>query len=173
MPQSKLKGLAPLGLVILAAVIFFAYMVWAPHENFRLLPDLADRIVFFVAFSIPFLLLGYAVWYWTRWPKSKPEERQEGTKASLTGSILAAASAVLLILLQPMIDTAFHVYSRESLSGGVNLQGLEANWVWAGVLMAIIGVVFGIAGAPRLRRPAVCSLILLPIWGYIALGLLV
>lgn len=164
----------PVWLVAFAGLLFFTYLIWAPHANLRAGPNAADYLMLIILFGSPFLVLAAAVGAWDRWRKLTAEQNQARvrTQVALAGSIMAAGSAILLILLQPMMDLAPAIRPQRSFADVNTVQGLEVHWVWAGVLMAVAGSVCGIAGARKLRRPAILSLILLPVWFYIGIGLL-
>jgi Na+-translocating ferredoxin:NAD+ oxidoreductase RnfA subunit len=79
---------------------------------------------------------------------------------ALAGSILGAASALLLLLLLRFWEMV------------VQHESMAQFWVGAGILMALVGTGCGILGTPRLRIPAILSGLLLPFWGFAAALLL-
>ncbi len=69
---------------------------------------------------------------------------------------MRGASAAMLVLLLPLWSFA------------IEHEKFAAAWVGAGMLMAAAATVCGIAGASRLRWPALASALLLPFWLFMA-----
>ena len=108
--------------------------------------------------GVPFLIFLYNLWSWITWSEVAAEDSRRSGLA-IQGLALGGASAAMLILLLPLWSFV------------IEHEKVAVFWVGAGVLMAAAATVCGIAGAPRLRRAALLSVILLPFWLFAA-GLL-
>ena len=146
------------GLLVAAlAVAFLGYLVWEAHTpgEARTMPD----FLFLLALTgVPFLIFLYNLWSWITWSEVAAEDSRRSGLA-IQGLALGGASAAMLILLLPLWSFV------------IEHEKVAVFWVGAGVLMAAAATVCGIAGAPRLRRAALLSVILLPFWLFAA-GLL-
>jgi len=119
-----------------------------------------DVSLYLAILGIPLAILGYAVWCMGKWGKlSTGASSIMRVRLALAGAILSAASAGLLVVLVPLWSVA------------VEHTRLEVAWVSVGVFTCLAAVTCGVFGAARLRRPAVSSVLLLPVWLAVA-GLL-
>lgn len=162
----------PLRWVGVLALLFSVYVVWSAGSGLlRMAPGPADVLFEVSIWGPPFLLLAYIARSWTRWRKLDLPKAGSGARATIAvvGSLLAAGSAAFLILFRPLEDLLLNL---APLSFWDKLSPVLACWLLAGTLMSLGAVVCGIAGAPRLRRPALLSALLLPIWYAMALILI-
>lgn len=141
-------------IVVLAALVFLGYLIWEAHTPGE--PRTMRDFLFLLAMTgVPFLLFLYHVWSWITWGELASEDSRR-SRLAIHGSAMGGASAALLILLLP------------AWSFVVEHDKLAECWVGAGVLMAVAAAICGIVAAPKLRWPALSSVLLLPFWLFMA-----
>ena len=145
-----------------ATVVFLAYALWAAHTPGE--PRTVRDFLFVIQlFGVPFLVFAYALWSLmdsTGMVSGQDSVNAKRARIALTGAVLGAASAALLLLILPFWDAL------------LNHKRLGELWVITGLFMTTAAILCGILGTSRLRRPAIVSVFLLPFWIFAA-GLLV
>lgn len=118
-------------------------------------PQVKDILFVLAVFGVPYLVFAFIVWT-ARWewrPGARP-------RLAMLGAAAGGASAAMLLLLLPLWSVL------------VGRDALAAGWVIGGVALGLAATVCGIGGAPKLRRPALASVLLLPFWFFAAVLLL-
>lgn len=139
-------------------IVFLTFTLWAAHTPGE--PrTLRDFIFVIELFGIPFLVFAYALW--SLMGSAEIATRQDGDNAprariALTGAILGAASAALLLLIFPFWDVL------------VEREHLAELWIISGLLTTTAAILCGIIGSSQLRRSAILSIVLLPFWIFAA-----
>lgn len=141
--------------IVAASGVAFAASVVAQAHAPGDPPQVRDVLFLLAVFGVPFLVFVFMVWT-TRW------ERTPGVRPrlALIGAVTGYASAAMLLLLLPL----WSVF--------VGRDRLAAGWVIGGLVLALVASICGMAGAPRLRRAALASVLLLPFWFFAAVLLL-
>ena len=140
-------------LVAIAFLIFLSYVAWNAHTPGQ--PrTLKDFLFVLGIFAVPFCVFMYAITSFSSWRDTAAPADEIGLRHRLAiiGSVLGSASAALLLLLLPFWTMA------------VEHQLLEDCWIITGAATAIGAVLCGIVGAPRWRRAALFSILLVPFW---------
>jgi len=145
----------------IAVLIFLLYAGWNAHTPGQ--PRTVKDFLFVLeVFAIPFGVFVYAVSSSFKWQGIAAVGDGVGLRhrIAILGSVLGSASAALLLLFLPLWSIA------------VDHPLLQDCWLVAGVLMSVGAVLCGMVGAPKLRRPGLFSIALLPFWGVLATLLL-
>jgi len=148
-------------LLAIAVLIFLSYAAWNAHTPGQ--PRTVKDFFFILEiFAIPFGVLIYAITAFPNWKAIALAGGDVGLRhrIAMVGSALGSASAALLLLLLPLWSVA------------IEHQALAEYWVITGVVMATGAALCGIVGAPKLRRPAVVTVVLIPFWFLLAIFLL-
>lgn|SRR5262249_30796467 len=154
--DSNRRWLLPIGLLI-----FLSYAAWNARTPGQ--PRTVKDFLFILEiFAIPFVVLIYAITAFPNWKDISVAGAGMGLRhrVAIVGSALGIASAALLLLLLPFWSVA------------IEHQVLAEYWVIAGILLATGAAFCGIFGAPKLRRPAVVTVVLIPFWSVLAIFLL-
>lgn len=147
-------------LLAIAFLIFLSYAAWSAHTPGQ--PRTVKDFLFILGiFAVPFGVFIYTISSFSNWRALAAPAHEVGlrTRLAIIGSVLGSASAALLLLSLTLWSTL------------VQHQVLEECWVVTGVVMAIAATFCGFLGVPKLRRPALLSVLLVPFWFVVAVFL--